>query len=218
MAEPNQGEGIELERVLRDESGAPLLEQASFRRGTPAGILVVFPGRQYGPQAPLLRGPIEALTGEGWDVLVASYREGEASDRGDPILWRARQALDRILPARRARRIALLGKSMGTPYVAALCADQTGLTHARAAYLTPLIGNAEFERNFLRTQQPSYLAVGTADPFYSVEALERLKARGNLRVAVVDGADHGLNVPGDPQASRQAAELVVGEVVGFFTA
>ncbi len=216
--EPNQGEAIEFERGLRDETGAPLVEQASFRRGTPAGILIVFPGRQYGPGAPLLRGPIEALTGESWDVLVASYREDAASGQGDPILGRARQALDRILPARGYRRIALLGKSMGTPYVAALCADEAGLGRARAAYLTPLIGNPVFERNFLRTQQPSYLAIGTADPFYTVEALERLKTGRDLQLTVVDGADHGLNVPGNPQASGRAVAHVVGEVVAFFIA
>lgn len=216
--EPNQGEAIELERRLREETGGPLVERASFRQGTPAGILIVFPGREYGPEAPLLRGPIEALTGEGWDVLVASYREGGGSGRGDPILSRARRALDRILPARSYRRIALLGKSMGTPYVAALCADEAGLAGARAAYLTPLIGNPDFERAFLRAQQPSYLAVGTADPFYGVEALERLKAERDLRLTVVDGADHGLNIPGNPQASRQAVAHVVAEVVAFLTA
>lgn len=216
--ETNQSEPIELERRLREETGGPLAERVSLRQGTPAGILIVFPGRQYGPDAPLLRGPIEALTGEGWDVLVASYRQGGGPTGGDPILARARRALDRILPARSYRRIALLGKSMGTPYVAALCADDARLAGARAAYLTPLIGNPDFEREFVRAQQASYLAVGTADPFYGVEALERLKTGRDLRLTVVDGADHGLNIPGNPQASSQAVAHVVGEVVAFFTA
>ena len=216
--DPNQGEAIELERRLREETGAPLVERASFRQGTPAGILIVFPGREYGPEAPLLRGPIESLTGEGWDVLVASYREGSGSGGGDPILVRARRALDRILPARSYHRIGLLGKSMGTPYVAALCADEAGLAGARAAYLTPLIGNPDFERDFLRTPQPSYLAVGTADPFYSAEALVALKGRRDFQLTVIEGADHGMNVPGDPQASAAAVSRVTAEVTAFVTA
>lgn len=202
---------------LRDETGESLVERARFHSGPAAGLLVVFPGRQYGPEAPLLRGTIEALAGEGWDVLVASYRPGR-SGGGDPVLWRTRLALDRVLAGRGTRRIGLLGKSMGTPYVAALCADEAALGQARAAYLTPLLGSPEFERAFLRARQASFLAIGTADPFYSREALADLRARRDFHLTVIEGADHGMNVAGDAGATEQAVAQVVGEGVAFLTA
>jgi dienelactone hydrolase len=81
-----------------------------------------------------------------------------------------------------------------------------------------LIGNPDFERDFLRTPQPSYLAVGTADPFYSAEALVALKNRRDFQLTVIEGADHGMNVPGDPQASAAAVSRVTAEVTAFVTA
>ncbi|MGH2627439.1 MAG: hypothetical protein ACRDHY_12400 [Anaerolineales bacterium] len=215
--ERRRGELLPFEIDRRDEPRGSLVERASFHQGPPAGLLVVFPGRHYGPEAPLLRGPIEALIGEGWDVLVASYREVSGSGGGDPILARARQALDRAVPRRGYRRIGLLGKSMGTPYVAELCVDEASLGPARAVYLTPLIGSAEFEGAFVRSRQAAYLALGTADPFYSAEALADLKRRRAFQLTVIEGADHGMNVPGDPDATEAAVARVAGEAVSFLT-
>jgi hypothetical protein len=67
-----------------------------------------------------------------------------------------------------------------------------------------------------RGGRASLFVIGTADPEYDSAALDRLtKATGGTAV-VVDGADHGLDIPGDPVASVEGLERVVAALTRFF--
>jgi dienelactone hydrolase len=211
----------DLTKILSDERGAPLLERFLPAPRPRTGLLAVFPGKMYSADAPLFKQLIEILRPQGWDVMVASYSASgrppsELAGEGE-VLQRARLALDRLAAACNPERIGLAGKSLGTPFVADLCGQAPVLAMARAAYLTPLLGSPAFDEPFVRTHQPAYLAIGTADPFYDAQALDRLRAERPFDLTVVDSADHGMNVPGDRAASAAAVERLVAEVVKFFT-
>jgi pimeloyl-ACP methyl ester carboxylesterase len=68
----------------------------------------------------------------------------------------------------------------------------------------------------VKTSQPAYLAVGTHDRYYSAEVLERLQAQRPFELALIEGADHSLDVPGDLSASIEAAGRAVAGLLAFF--
>ncbi len=95
------------------------------------------------------------------------------------------------------------------------CENYKRFTYARAGYLTPALGTPLFDPLFLETSQSAYVAVGTADRFYSSEALEDLKDKKPFKLTLVEGADHSMNVPGDLAASTESVREVVEGLLAF---
>jgi hypothetical protein len=89
------------------------------------------------------------------------------------------------------------------------------LAAARAVYLTPALGTPFFDPFFVKTGQPAYFALGTQDRFYSAEVLERLRGQRPFELALIDGADHSLDVPGDLSASIEAVGRAVAGLLAF---
>jgi dienelactone hydrolase len=112
-------------------------------------------------------------------------------------------------------RVCLLGKSLGSGVIAYLCRREPHLASARAAYLTPPLGTPFFDPIVSETQQPSYLAIGTSDRFYNVNALEALQSSKPFQTTTVEGADHHMVIPGDLESSLRILQEVVKDVVGF---
>ena len=110
----------------------------------------------------------------------------------------------------------LFGKSLGTIVLVQLCSGGVVPDKALVAQLTPPIGSPQFDSAFAATRQPTYIAIGTADSFYSEPALAELQARRPVLVRVVKGADHGMDVAGDLTASLRAVGQVVEDTAAFF--
>jgi hypothetical protein len=99
-----------------------------------------------------------------------------------------------------AGRPLLIGKSLGT-HAASTAAD-----HALpAVWLTPLLTLDRVVDALRRATAPALLVGGTADRFWDGRLAEELSPH----VLEVDGADHGMYVPG-PLANSAA---VLGQVV-----
>jgi len=126
-----------------------------------------------------------------------------------------REAVRRVLRERDYGRIALVGKSIGTGVVAHLCLEEPRCPRARTVYLTPTLEVPLFDPLFARTSQPALLAMGTADPFYSQAALDRLREQRSFELCLIDGADHSLVIPGDLDASLAALRKVTVEAAAF---
>jgi hypothetical protein len=84
-------------------------------------------------------------------------------------------------------RPLLIGKSLGT--LAAELAVERSLP---AVWLTPLLSVPWAVAPLDRATAPFLLVGGTADPFWDAEGARRLTAH----VLEIDGADHGMYVPG----------------------
>jgi pimeloyl-ACP methyl ester carboxylesterase len=207
---------------LRAVNGS-LLPHRFFRHDeTPRGLLFVLPGHAYSGDAPLLYYPALALREQGWDTLAISYsyqsRMADAS--GEAVaeaLQESRQALVAALSTRPYPAVALLGKSLGTAVAAYLVSDVPDLLDAPVAYLTPLIGSPLFDTPFATTRGPAYLALGTADPYCDLQALERLRAARPFTLTKVEDADHGMNVAGDLDGSIRAVRRIALEAADFMS-
>jgi hypothetical protein len=207
---------------LKTGAGRPLPHKFFRQAAEPAGLLLLFPGNLYGVDGPLLFYPSVILGGQGWDTLAVGYEfqvtGGGLGGQGvQDILDDCRLAVLTALQGRRYSRVGLVGKSLGAGVVAHLCANVPDLVKARAAYLTPMIGTPLFDPVFVRTVQPAYLALGTADAFYEAQALETLQAGHPFALTVIEGGDHSLVVAGDWEASIEALRRVTREVVTFLT-
>ncbi len=205
---------------LRTADGRPLVHKFYRHPEGAAGLLVIFPGNHYGVDGPLLYYPGKLLGAEGWDTLAVSYgfqtTMGEPFEAGlEALVLECGAALAAALEGRQYPRVALVGKSMGAGIVAYLCGHRPELASARAAYLNPPLGTPFFDPFFEQTRQPSYLVLGTLDRYYSAEALERLKGLRPFELALIDGADHSLDVPGDLSASIEAVGRAVTGLLAF---
>ncbi len=205
---------------LQTADGQQLIHKFYRQSEAAAGLLVVFPGNHYGVDGPLLYYPCEMLRDQGWDTLAVSYGfqtagKGPFEEGLDVLLAECKSATQAALNVYRYPRLGLVGKSLGAAVVAYLCANEPGFSAARAGYLTPALGTPFFDPLFLDTRQSAYVAVGTADRFYSSEALEKLQRKKRFELTLIDGADHSMNVPGDLAASTESVRKVVEGLLTF---
>jgi hypothetical protein len=207
---------------LKTVDGRPLIHKFYQQSEMVKGLLLIFPGNHYGVDGPLLYYPGELLRDQGWDTLAVSYGfqtagKGPFEEGLDVLLDECRSAAKAALDVRDYPRVGLVGKSLGAAVVAQLCVGDQGFSEARAGYLTPALGTPFFDPLFIETSQSAFVAVGTADRFYSSEALEELRSKKPFELALVEGADHSMNVSGDLAASTESVRKVVEGLLTFLT-
>ena len=172
----------------------------------PERVVVVLPGARYLPFAPLLWFTREVAVARGWSVLEVW---DEYLDRDqDPWRWveeRAEAALARAGSA----EVVIVAKSL-TSRAVGLAAER-GLP---GIWLTPLLHEPEIARAFELLQAPALLVGGMADESWDGE----LARRAGHDVLELDGADHALQVAGDPLGSVDVLRRVAERVDSFVAA
>jgi len=204
---------------LKTHDGRPLPH--AFFEGDSAGLLIILPGLHYGPEGPVHYLLTKKLQASGWDTLGLTYGFQSAmrfpwTDHVAETLSESAAALRAAVDHRAYPRIGVVGKSLGSIILAQLCAQGSLPDGANVAHLTPPIGNAMFDSTFASARQPAYIAIGTADSFYREQALADLRSRRPTLVRVVKDADHGIDVPGDLEATLRAVGQVVEDTASFF--
>lgn len=163
----------------------------------------MLPGGRYGPDRPLLTYAADAAAARGAEILAVTWDppyDPDAVPIEDAVPW----VTARIPPV--DGRPLLIGKSLGTN-AAAFAADR-GLP---AVWLTPLLTVAPVVDALRRATAPALLVGGTADRFWD----GRLARELSPHVLEVDGADHGMYVPGRLAGSAAVLGRVVTAVEDF---
>jgi pimeloyl-ACP methyl ester carboxylesterase len=184
---------------------------------------VVIPGRTYGPSAPLPMYAGDVAESRGATV----HRYWWTEEPGNPFepgieAWVRGQVtplLDTLTGADvRARNDRgggaqsgtgtplLIGKSLGTN-AASLAADRS----LPAVWLTPVLTMPWVAAGLERATAPCLLVGGTADELWDSALARRLSPH----VLEVDGADHGMYVPGPLTDSIAVLARVVTAVAEF---
>ena len=167
---------------------------------------ILLPGARYPTRAPLLWFAREVAISRGFGVLEVL---DEPPSGEDPFAW-VRDRAQRALEHQPAELDVVIGKSLSSD-VADLAADR-GLP---AIWLTPLLDRPGIVAALARTTRPTLLVGGTADPTWLPNALPDNVMLDRLQL---DDLDHGLQLPGDPQASLNALRKVVKKVDRFLGA
>jgi pimeloyl-ACP methyl ester carboxylesterase len=162
---------------------------------------IVAPGGGYGPDGPLLmyaRLAVERRGGLVRPIVWELSRDANFSLLRLRVASQVESAVEELTAATGAAPV-VIGKSLGS--LAAPVAADRGLA---AVWFTPLLTDEPTVAALRRTAGPCLLVGGTADRFWDGEAARSLPAE----VVEVDGADHGMFVPGRLAASA----AVLGQV------
>ncbi len=171
--------------------------------GDPDRVVVVLPGARYLPFAPLLWFAREVALARGWSVLEVWDEYRDRSE--DPWRWvfeRAEAALRRAGDA----QVALVTKSIASRAVT--IAAERGLP---GVWLTPLLHDDDIAVGFEQLSASALLVGGTADESWDGD----FARRAGHDVLELDGADHGLQISGDPLGSVDALRRVAERIDVF---
>jgi hypothetical protein len=171
--------------------------------GDPARVAVVLPGARYLPFAPLLWFARDVALARGWSVLEVWDEYRDRSD--DPWHWVFERAEAALRHAGDARTV-LVTKSLSSRAVAV--AAEKGVP---GIWLTPLVHDPDIAAGFEQLSAPTLLVGGTADESWDGE----FARRAGHGVLELEGADHSLQLEGDPLASLDALRQVVERMDAF---
>jgi len=169
---------------------------------------VVIPGGRFGPAAGLLMYAGAAAELRGATVHRHTWsgqppRPFEATAEG----WVSGEITP--LLGRLGGRPLLIAKSLGT-YAASVAAERS----LPAVWLTPLLTEPSVSGALARATAPFLLVGGTADEYWDAAMARRLSPH----VLEIEGADHGMYVPGPLTDSIEVVARVVVAIQEFLTA
>ncbi len=179
-------------------------------RGRSARRALILPGRRYAPALPLLQRTRSVLEEHGWSVHEVWWRVPESLEGING--WVAARAAAAVaeegaLPPAPERWL-FAAKSLGTRVV------RTGPRADAYVLLTPLLTSAGVVASvtaLVAQGVPVLLVGGTEDELWSPEAARATGAR----LLEVPGADHGLEVTGDPGRTAEILDEVARTVSSF---
>jgi pimeloyl-ACP methyl ester carboxylesterase len=202
--------------------GEPVPNEFLRQEGESDHVAVLLPGMGYTCDMPLFYYAESLLLHTGADVLRVEYaynrrpdfRELPQDEQRRWLLADATASFRAALGQRPYREVTLIGKSLGTLAMGHLLAEFPG-HGVRAVWLTPLLREDGPREQMRLHGGPTLLATGTAHPFYDPLSLDEVPEAIEGQVVLIEGADHGLDIPGDPIASVKAVEQVVGALQEF---
>ncbi|MCC7021208.1 MAG: hypothetical protein IT338_00185 [Thermomicrobiales bacterium] len=204
--------------------GAPVPNRMQRPRGAIDHLAVLLPGFGYTLDMPLFYYAENLLLERGWDVLRVEYAynrhpEFRTLSEAEQGRWLREDTIAayRAGAAQRAYDgIALIGKSLGTAAMGHLLTmDDQPAALRRAVWLTPLLGNDRLREQIGVFDGPSLFVIGTADPHYDRGWLQAVQEATGGESVVIEDADHGMDIPGDPVASVRALEQIVSAFERF---
>ena len=160
------------------------------------------PGEYYGADGPLLMYAGLAVERRGGQARAVSWQLGDGmgvSQRRERVAAQVATAVDEMTVTTGAAPV-VIGKSLGS--LAASVAADRGLA---AVWFTPLLTDEPTVAALRRASAPCLLVGGTADRVWDGRVARSVTAD----VVEIDGADHGMFVPG----ALGASAAVLGEVI-----
>ena len=169
---------------------------------------VLAPGGNYGTDGPLLMYAGLAVQRRGGSTHPVTWQFPGSPDlaqqRGH-VASQVAAAIDELTSTTRITPM-VIGKSLGS--LAAPAVADRGLA---AVWFTPLLTDGPTVTALRRASAPCLLAGGTADQYWDGQAARSITPH----VVEINGADHGLFVPGRLSASAAVLGQVITAVEDF---
>ena len=180
-------------------------------------LALVLPGGGYTPLGPVIHFPVLALEQLGYEVRAVSYPDFPLSV--DPFPWDDFSAL--TTHATRAavgeepwEDTVVVAKSLGTGILARV-GDRLGLPRPRAIWLTPLFWDEAVRKGAATLGWPSLLVAGSADSHHDPDGFDAVSKALTAQSLLIEGADHGLEFPGDIRSTVEAMSDLVEATLAF---
>jgi predicted alpha/beta-fold hydrolase len=186
-------------------------------------VALVFPGLAYNSNMPLLHYSIETILASGINVLIVDYDYSNNSEfmkqsqttKSDWLIEDIEAALKVITEEENQKVVCLTGKSLGTLALGYLLETHENLRDTKTIWLTPSIRNPELLEQMLAYMKNAVMVIGTKDPHYDRDIVDRLNASTQLSGIIIDGANHSLEIEGDVTQSLRVLMQIVAILQQF---
>lgn len=179
-------------------------------------LCILLPGFGYTSEAPLFRYPALYQLTQGVDVFRVEYYYVHYREFSHDVLFADVQAaIDTIMSKKSYERIWVMSKSLGSVAMAHVFEHEPRLKYAEAIWLTPTLKNEMVRSHIKASCNRTLIVIGTADKHYDALYLDELRTRG-VRLAVIDGADHGIEALPDLQRSVFLVSQAYHHIINFF--
>jgi dienelactone hydrolase len=166
---------------------------------------------------------MDIMLNKGADVLQVDYAYNtlpefaalDAESRNQWLCADVAAAYQALCEQRTYEHIILVGKSLGTMGVGHLLATQAADANHSALWLTPLVKHPKLRAQMKTFAGDALIVIGTADSHYDAACLEEIGETVRRKIIAIDGANHGMNIPGDVLASIQVLEQIMRGVETF---
>lgn len=177
-------------------------------------LAVLIPGAGYTVDHPVLYHVRAMLMQRGCDVLNIQYAFQRAGrefslDEFPALNVEIADTLSQLLPGS-YRRLVLVGKSLGTPFVRTLAQQYQSQFEVSVIQLTPIQGAVELTDTF-----KALVVIGTADSRYSAETVAAYDGHPSITWRVFEGLNHGLEVKGNWCKSLDVLSEIVAACEAF---
>lgn len=183
------------------------------------------PGSSYLFDKPYLHYSTMLMLSHRADIVHIQYAYGKDNlafgelsmeERSEWMQQDVQAVVSKILAEHPYEQIFFLGKSIGTLPIVDGLLQNPAYGGASAILLTPLLTSEQMALHLLRSSQPVYLAIGTADHYYQERFLEELREKKpNVHLHIVPNANHALEIGWDLRASLTVLEEVMTAVDQF---
>ncbi|MYL48225.1 alpha/beta hydrolase [Halobacillus litoralis] len=183
-------------------------------------VCFMFAGRGYSYDRPLFYYSTMKLIEDAFDIVHVHY--DYAPSFFDQPWKEIAKLIERdvsavvgdVLHQKEYQHVCFLGKSMGTlPIAEGLIHDYQG---ARFVLLTPLFKHDLYKKPLTQTSAQVLVFVGGQGHHYIQDVVENLAGRSNMRIEVLEKANHSLDLADmDTSSSIEVMKQVV-ESIGTF--
>jgi hypothetical protein len=206
---------------ISSSDGLPLANLFLQREPPTNRLAMVLPGINYNADMPLIYYLTQVLQFHAIDVLQLrpdyqspAFQKAPVEERLSIMAHDTRAGLSAGLAAGSYQQVILAGKSIGTLSMALLLAASTGLDQAVTVWLTPLLHDPLVVKAAQGHAGPSFFMAGSGDKTFDPQAMQRIQDHTAAQVWVAGGADHSLEIPGDP---LQSLNFLVSGMQAFST-
>ncbi len=188
----------------------------NFFDSTSDKVCFMFSGTGYTYEKPLLYYSTELMLELGYDVVQVCYAfeqqlfEQEPEAISEMIYQAANPIVEYILRTKPYQEAVYIGKSLGTLPIIDFYMQPVPSVSSRYVLLTPLLSLEHVMQNLL--EKHAFLAIGTADPHYLKERLEQLSS---YTLAIVENADHSLEIANNTLESVTICQSLLAELKAY---
>lgn len=180
-------------------------------------LTIVLPGAGYTTQAPLLHFTTGVFYNKGFDILHVNYKYNSQelsalSEEG--FTNKVQFAIDKATQHKEYDNYYLVAKSIGTIALSYLLSNQM-FKNAKVVWLTPLLQRDDVFNVMLKSDNKSLCIIGDKDSCFIEERLEKLKNNHKLKINVVEGGNHSLELNEKPIQSIDVLKSVILDINDF---
>lgn len=193
---------------IASEQSGTIVNQFIQQKESSEKLGILFPGMGYSCDRPLLYYTTELLLARGYDVLqlwsnyeTTGFEQLSQTEKTIRIIGDGQALLQAGQKAGRYGQLLLCGKSLGTLTMAFIMNADQELRKATTVWFTPLIHLPPVAQAIQAIEGPAFIAGSQADDTFASGPTEEINSLPNSTTLVIDGADHSLEIPGDPLQS-----------------